>query len=41
MSQQIPKCEPLFAGAKRSAMELSKALAQLGFGAWNDLEPGK
>ena len=22
-------------------MELSKALATLGFGAWNDLEPGK
>ena len=41
MSQQIPKTEPLFAGTKRSAMELSKALACLGFGAWNDLEPGK
>lgn len=26
---------------KRSAMELSKALAVLGYGTWNNLEPGK
>ena len=35
------KLEPLFGSGKRSAMELSKALATLGFNAWNDLEPGK
>ena len=35
------KLEPLFGSGKRSAMECSKALATLGFNAWNDLEPGE
>ena len=35
------KLEPLFGSGKRSAMECSRALATLGFNAWNDLEPGK
>ena len=37
----IPTIEPIFASSKRSQMEVSKALATLGFGAWNELEPGK
>ena len=41
MTSKIPGVDPLFNPGKRSAMELSKALATLGFGAWNDLEPGK
>ena len=35
------KLEPLFGSGKRSAMECSRALATLGFNAWNDLEPGE
>ena len=41
MSSEITGVVPLFDKGKRSAMELSKALATLGFGAWNDLEPGE
>ncbi len=36
----IPTIDSLFSTSKkRSQMELSKALACMGFGAWNDLEP--
>ena len=41
MSAQIPQVEAIFANSKRTQMEISKALANLGFGAWNELEPGK
>jgi hypothetical protein len=41
MSAQVPQVEAIFANSKRTQMEISKALANLGFGAWNELEPGK
>ena len=41
MSAQIPQTEAIFAGTKRTQNEINKALANLGFGAWNELEPGK
>jgi hypothetical protein len=45
MTSQVPMVEPIFGSAsfksKRGQMELSKALAAMGFGSWNDLEPGK
>ena len=42
MSSNIASLEPIFASSKKvSQIEVSKALATLGFGAWNELEPGK
>ena len=41
MAAQVPQTEAIFANSKRTQMEISKALANLGFGAWNELEPGK
>jgi hypothetical protein len=41
MSAPVPQAEAIFANSKRTKMEISKALATLGFGAWNELEPGK
>ena len=37
----VPTLDPIFGqgGKKRSQIELSKALASMGFSAWNDLEP--
>ena len=40
MSDEIPQMEAHF-GTKRTKMEINKALASLGFGGWNELEPGK
>ena len=41
MTSNVPMVEAIFAHSKRTQMEISKALATLGFGAWNELEPGK
>ena len=41
MGSEIPMVQPIFQSSKRSQMELSKSLAILGFGSWNELEPGK
>ena len=41
MTTNVPQIEAIFANSKRTQMEISKALACLGFGAWNELEPGK
>ena len=41
MTTNVPQIEAIFANSKRTQMEISKALACLGYGAWNELEPGK
>ena len=33
--------QPVFSSKKRTAMELSKALSLMGYGTWNNLEPGE
>ena len=41
MAAQVPQTEAIFANSKRTKTEINKALAKLGFGSWNELEPGK
>ena len=41
MAAQVPQTEAIFANSKRTKAEINKALAKLGFGSWNELEPGK
>ena len=41
MAAQVPQAEAIFANSKRTKAEINKALAKLGFGSWNELEPGK
>ena len=40
MGTNVPTIEPILNNKKTSQMGLSKALASLGFGAWNELESG-
>ena len=39
MDANVAGIEPIFT-SKRTQLQLSKALATLGFGAWNELESG-
>ena len=41
MGSNIPTVDPIFNNRKSSQMNISKALAALGFGGWNELESGK
>ena len=41
MGTNVPGVEPILNNKKCSQMGISKALAALGFGAWNELETGK
>ena len=41
MTTNVGQVEAIFANSKRTQMEISKSLACLGFGAWNEVEPGK
>ena len=41
MGSNIPTVDPIFNNKKSSQMNISKALAALGFEGWNELESGK